>query len=228
MVDLTLVGCGDDRGFRMGRLVFALLLALVFALVIWQVSRYSPVEVPETLVIYCFSAMQEAMERGVFPGFQRYWLNETGRRVELIPTFAGSGVITRRIIDRLPAEVAILSSKLDALELLQSGIIIRESGEEFPEGRVLCRTPLVIAVRAGNPLGISSFEDLRNAEVRYIHPDPVTSGGGQWALLAAYGSELRKTGDEDRAVHRGRGDRAPGRCRHRALRAARGRGEGLP
>jgi ABC-type sulfate transport system substrate-binding protein len=48
-------------------------------------------------------------------------------------------------------------------------------------------------VRKGNPKGISDFPDLAKAGVKVIHPDPVSSGGAQWSLLAIYGSELKKS-----------------------------------
>jgi sulfate transport system substrate-binding protein len=51
----------------------------------------------------------------------------------------------------------------------------------------------VILVRKGNPKGIHDFPDLAKPGVRVIHPDPVSSGGAQWSILAIYGSELKKS-----------------------------------
>jgi sulfate transport system substrate-binding protein len=48
-------------------------------------------------------------------------------------------------------------------------------------------------VRTGNPKGITDFPDLGKPGVRLIHPDPVSSGGAQWSILAIYGSELEKS-----------------------------------
>jgi sulfate/thiosulfate transport system substrate-binding protein len=52
----------------------------------------------------------------------------------------------------------------------------------------LNRTPFIILVRPGNPLNIQDFADLTRPGVGVVHPDPLTSGGAQWALLAEYHS----------------------------------------
>jgi sulfate transport system substrate-binding protein len=54
----------------------------------------------------------------------------------------------------------------------------------------------VILVAKGNPKGIHDFADLSKQGVRVIHPDPVSSGGAQWSILAIYGSELMKSEKE--------------------------------
>ena len=55
--------------------------------------------------------------------------------------------------------------------------------------------------RAGNPKSLHSFEDLAGGGVEVIYPDPTTSGGAQWAVLALYGSVLKAselaTGEPD-------------------------------
>src|SRR5262249_8433607 len=50
-----------------------------------------------------------------------------------------------------------------------------------------------ILVRKGNPKGIHDFADLAKPGIKLIHPDPISSGGAQWSILAIYGSELKKT-----------------------------------
>src|SRR5207237_2842816 len=51
--------------------------------------------------------------------------------------------------------------------------------------------------------GIKDFPDLAKPGVKVIHPDPVSSGGAQWSILAIYGSELVKSekqaGESDKA-----------------------------
>jgi ABC-type sulfate transport system substrate-binding protein len=54
----------------------------------------------------------------------------------------------------------------------------------------------VIIVRQGNPKGIHDFSDLAKPGIRLIHPDPISSGGAQWSILAIYGSELKKSEKE--------------------------------
>jgi sulfate transport system substrate-binding protein len=61
------------------------------------------------------------------------------------------------------------------------------------------RTPFVILVRRGNPKGIRDFADLARPGVRIVHPDPLTSGGALWAILAEYGAgeRVRSGGGRD-------------------------------
>jgi sulfate transport system substrate-binding protein len=56
----------------------------------------------------------------------------------------------------------------------------------------------VIIVRKGNPKGIRDFSDLAKPGIRLIHPDPISSGGAQWSILAIYGSELKKSEAESK------------------------------
>jgi sulfate transport system substrate-binding protein len=55
-------------------------------------------------------------------------------------------------------------------------------------------------------LGIKDWADLTDPGVELIHPDPRTSGGAQWALLAEYGSSmLLKSGTKEAACEQLRG-----------------------
>jgi sulfate transport system substrate-binding protein len=90
-----------------------------------------------------------------------------------------------------PADLAILSIERDA-ERLYNGKATTTDWRTYPNRGVINKTPFVILVRKGNPLGIRDFADLAKPGLRLIHPDPVSSGGAQWSILAIYGSELKK------------------------------------
>jgi sulfate transport system substrate-binding protein len=55
---------------------------------------------------------------------------------------------------------------------------------------------MVIVVRPGNPARISGFGDLAQPGLNLVHADPRTSGAGEWAVLAEYGSALRESSNE--------------------------------
>jgi len=69
---------------------------------------------------------------------------------------------------------------------------------------IVNKTPFVIIVRQGNPKGIHDFSDLAKPGIRLIHPDPISSGGAQWSILAIYGSELKKSEKESSEPDKGR------------------------
>lgn len=152
-----------------------------------------------TVVVYGFSILGEVMNEGVFPAFQAEWQEKTGEQIEFISSFAGSGTITNQIVMGVPAQVAILSLELDANRLVSENVVSGQTWLELPYAGVLNRTPFIIQVRPSNPRRITDFSDLTKAGLGVVHPDPLTSGGAQWAILAEYGSALRKSNDESEA-----------------------------
>jgi sulfate transport system substrate-binding protein len=151
---------------------------------------------PRTVIFYGFSILGEAMDHAVLPAFTRRWQAETGERVEVITAFAGSGTVTSQLILGVPAHLALLSLELDAQRLADAGVIPPGSWKRLPYGGVVNRTPFILLVRAGNPKGIHDFADLARPGVRVVHPDPLTSGGANWALLAEYGAAARRAPPE--------------------------------
>ncbi|MGQ0550121.1 MAG: substrate-binding domain-containing protein, partial [Armatimonadota bacterium] len=123
-----------------------------------------------------------------------------GERVEFISSFASSGTITNQLIMGVPAQVGILSLELDALRLVDKRVLSGPTWRTLPHKGILNRTPFIIMVRPGNPRQIRDFETLAATPgVGVVHPDPLTSGGAQWALLAEYGAALRRTKDREAA-----------------------------
>ncbi|MFN8008452.1 MAG: substrate-binding domain-containing protein [Terriglobia bacterium] len=134
------------------------------------------------------------MKKAIFPMFEKLWLTKTGERLEIISSFAGSGTITNQLLMGVPAEIALLSLEWEATRLSASSLVQDKSWHRLPFQGVLNQTPIVILVRPGNPLGISDFSDLARPGIRIIHPDPATSGGANWAIVAEYGSTLDQQG----------------------------------
>lgn len=179
-----------SRVFRI-EIRLGLMAALGLAVVIAAHGCLKPVTEPptRTLIVYGFSILGETLNKGIFPAFAEQWLEERGERIQLLGAFAGSGTVTNQILFGAPADVAILSHEVDALRLRRAGII-RTDWRTFPHRGVVNRTPFVIVTRPGNPLGIRDFADLARPGTEIAHPDPLTSGGALWSILAEYGSAL--------------------------------------
>ena len=154
------------------------------------------------ITLYGFSIMKESLEKGIFPGFAAKWKKEQGQDVRFTSSFAGSETVTNQIIQGVPADVAILSIDRDAQRLKDNGFVTSD-WHMLPYKGIVNKTPFVILVRKGNSKSILDFPDLARPGMRVIHPDPVSSGGAQWSILAIYGSELVKSqkqnGEPDRA-----------------------------
>jgi sulfate transport system substrate-binding protein len=152
---------------------------------------------PQTIVFYGFSVLGEVMNHAIFPAFQKEWESRTGHRVEFISSFAGSGTVRNQLVMGVPAHVALLSLELDADQLAAARVIPDQSWRQLPQQGVVNRTPFVFLVRPGNPRNIHDFADLARPGVKIVHPDPLTSGGANWAVVAEYGAAVRKSGTPD-------------------------------
>ena len=148
------------------------------------------------ITLYGFSIMKESLEKGVFPGCAAKWKREHGQDVRFTSSFAGSETVTNQILQGVNAEIAILSIERDA-QRLRDNKFVTSDWHGLPAKGIVNKTPFVILVKAGNPKGIRDFADLAKPGVRLIHPDPVSSGGAQWSILAIYGSELVKSEKEN-------------------------------
>jgi len=96
----------------------------------------------------------------------------------------------------VPAHLALLSMEPDAERLSEAGLIEPGSWKRLPYSGVVNRTPFVILVRPGNPKHIRSFSDLAQPGIKIVHPDPLTSGAANWAILAEYGAGLRQNPEQ--------------------------------
>jgi sulfate transport system substrate-binding protein len=101
----------------------------------------------------------------------------------------------------VPAELALFSLELDAQRLSTSHLVEDQSWHRLPCQGVLNRTPIVFLARPGNLLGIHDFADLVRPGVRIIHPDPLTSGGANWAIMAEYASSLNQIPGQPQAAY---------------------------
>ena len=156
-----------------------------------------------TITLYGFSIMKESLEKAIFPGFTAKWKQQHGQVVQFQSSFAGSETVTNQILRGAPSEIAILAIERDVQRLQKDGFVTAD-WHALPGNGIVNKTPFVIIVRQGNPKGISDFSDLAKPGVRLIHPDPISSGGAQWSILAIYGSELKKSEKESGEADKGR------------------------
>jgi sulfate transport system substrate-binding protein len=169
---------------------------VVLALLVASCLPQPPAEGGDlTITLYGFSIMKESLEKAIFPGFSAKWKQLHGQDVRFQSSYAGSETVTNQIIQGAPAEIAILSIERD-VDRLKSGGFVTSDWQALPANGLVNKTPFVIIVRQGNPKNIRDFADLGAPGIRLIHPDPISSGGAQWSILAIYGSELKKSETE--------------------------------
>ncbi|MGH9767947.1 MAG: extracellular solute-binding protein [Blastocatellia bacterium] len=177
---------------KLARGIFASCVALLLIFESSACRRKSDAAKEATITIYGFSVVKEGLESVILPAYQQEWEKKTGQRLTFETSYAGSEIVANQIVAGAEADVAILAIERNADRLVRPEVTKHE-WRKLPYGGIINKTPMVIAVRQGNPKGIRDFGDLAKPGVRLIHSDPASSGAGQWSLLAIYGSELIKS-----------------------------------
>ena len=148
-----------------------------------------------TLTLVAYSTPREAYE-AIIPLFQA---TEAGAGVTVDTSFGSSGEQSRAVENGLPADVVALSLAPDIDRLVPLGLVAEEWAADAFNGFVTTSV-VVFAVRPGNPKNIQTWDDLLRDDVQVITPNPLTSGGAKWNILAAYGAQLQAGKTHDEAV----------------------------
>ncbi len=152
-----------------------------------------------TLVAY--STPREAYE-AIIPAFQK---TAEGEGVDFEQSYAASGEQSRAVESGLPADFVAFSLEPDVTRLVDADLVDANWAEDEYNGMVT-DSVVVFAVRPGNPKNIHTWDDLLQEGLEVITPNPFTSGGAQWNIMAAYGAQL------EQGKTRGGGRRVPARA----------------
>lgn len=124
---------------------------------------------------------------------------EAGAGVTFDESYASSGEQSRAVAGGLPADVVALSLEPDVTRLVGEGLVA-ESWKDDAFGGMVTDSVVVFAVRPGNPKNIRTWADLAREGVEVITPNPFTSGGARWNVMAAYGAQLEEGKSEEEAL----------------------------
>ncbi|GGH88994.1 ABC transporter permease [Pseudomonas fluvialis] len=132
--------------------------------------------------------------------FNKHWQAQGNEAVTIQQSHGGSGKQARAVIDGLRADVVTLALAGDIDELYKLGKLIPQNWQErLPDASTPYTSTIVFLVRKGNPKGIKDWDDLVKPGVAVITPNPKTSGGARWNLLAAWAFAQQKYGSEAQA-----------------------------
>ena len=91
----------------------------------------------------------------------------------------------------LSADVVNLSLAPDVSVLSQAGLIgTNWNKDKF--GGMVTDSIVVFVVRKGNPKNIKTWNDLIKPGIQVINPNPFTSGGARWNVMAAWGAQIKQ------------------------------------
>src|SRR5215831_17128667 len=142
-----------------------------------------------TLILGAYSAPREVYGE-IIPLFQKFWLDKTGKKVVFQESYDASGAQSRAIAGGFEADIAALSLEGDITRLVDAKLITHDWKANDYKG-IVSTSVVVFAVREGNPKKIADWVDLAQPGLEILTPDPATSGGAQWNLLAALGATER-------------------------------------
>lgn len=141
-----------------------------------------------SLTLAAYSVPREAFHEAILPAYVAQRKKE-GVAVQVSESYLASGAQSRAVASGFEADIVALSLEPDVERLVDTGLVARNWNTT--SGGIISRSVVVIAFRAGNPKGIRGWEDLVRPDVEVLTPNPKTSGGAMWNILAAVGAVRR-------------------------------------
>jgi sulfate/thiosulfate transport system substrate-binding protein len=146
--------------------------------------------------VVAYSTPQQAFEEGIIPAFEG---TPAGEGSSFSTSFGSSGDQRRAVEAGQSADFVDLSLEPDMTSLVEAGLVPKDWNANQHKG-IITDSVVVISVRPGNPEGIEGWEDIVSGEVEIITPNPATSGGAKWNIMAAYGSQIAAGKSPDEAL----------------------------
>jgi sulfate/thiosulfate-binding protein len=145
-----------------------------------------------TVSLVAYSTPKDAYGK-IISAFQN---TAAGNGISFNQSYGASGDQARAVAAGLAADVVNLSLDPDVDYLVRKGIVPKNWKANAHRG-IVNDSIVVFVVRDGNPKHIKGWGDLIKPGVKVITPNPFTSGGARWNVMAAYGA-LRRQGKGDK------------------------------
>ncbi|MEA2391439.1 MAG: sulfate/thiosulfate transport system substrate-binding protein [Solirubrobacteraceae bacterium] len=179
----------------MRRFLILPLLALVFAVALTGCGGSSGSGSGKKVTLAAYSTPKEAYAKLI----TAFNATPAGTLVSFSQSFGASGEQSRAVDAGLPADVVAFSLEPDVTRLVKSGLVSPTWNAGTDKGNVT-DSVVVLAVRKGNPKHIRTFDDLIKPGVKVVTPNPITSGGARWNVMAAYGAARREGKSDAQAI----------------------------
>ena len=137
--------------------------------------------------------------KDINPAFVAEWKKTTGENITIKQSHGGSSKQARAVADGLEASVVTMNQANDIDMLADRGLVAKDWAKKFPDNAAPYYSTMVFLVRKGNPKGIKDWADLAKPGVKVVIPNPKTAGNGRYTYLAAWGSVIKKGGNEAQA-----------------------------
>jgi sulfate/thiosulfate-binding protein len=179
--------CADGRqgGRRIGPIAA---MAAVLALALGVAACGSSSGNSGSVDIVAYSTPETVYKDGLLPAFEK---TSEGSGASFSTSFGPSGDQSRAVESGQPASVAHFSITPDMERLVDAGKVDANWDQNSYDGFVQ-DSVVVFVVRKGNPENIQTWDDLVKPGIEVLTPNPFSSGGARWNLMAAYGSKLEE------------------------------------
>ena len=162
-----------------------LLIALALVLVLPSAAAADRKDTTLSVVAY-------SIPTAVYPKLiAAYQATPQGKGVNFQTSFAASEVQSKAVAAGLPADVVNFSISTDMDRLVQTGQVSK-AWDANPYHGIVSKSVVVFVLRNGNPKHIRTWDDLVKPGVQVVFPNPFSSGGARWDVMAAYGAMLRE------------------------------------
>jgi sulfate/thiosulfate-binding protein len=138
------------------------------------------------LALVAYSTPQVVYD-DVIPAFAK---TDAGKGVGFTQSYGASGDQSRAVESGQAADVVAFSLAPDVDRLVKAGLV-SDSWANTPTKGMVSDSVVALMVRKGNPKGIHTWADLLKPGVAVLTPNPFTSGGAKWNMMAAYGAQLK-------------------------------------
>ena len=140
-----------------------------------------------TLSLVAYSTPRQAYSK-LIPAFQK---TAAGQGVNFTQSYGASGDQARAVAAGLKADIVELSLAPDVDTPVKACLVDANWKQKAYHGMVT-DSVVVFVLRDGNPKHIRTWDDLTKKGVSVITPNPFTSGGARWNVMAAYGAWLKQ------------------------------------
>src|SRR6478752_5222378 len=145
-----------------------------------------------SVALVAYSTPKDAYGQ-IISAFQK---TSAGNGSNFSQSYGASGDQARAVAAGLKADLVALSLDPDINLLVGKGLVPKNWSANSHKG-VVSDSVVVFVVRDGNPKHIKGWGDLVKPGIQVITPNPFTSGGARWNVMAAYGA-LRRSGKTDK------------------------------
>ncbi|HEX8771569.1 MAG TPA: sulfate ABC transporter substrate-binding protein [Acidimicrobiales bacterium] len=147
------------------------------------------------LALVAYSTPQDAYDK-ITEAFSE---TSEGSKVTFTKSYGASGDQSRAVESGLAADYVAFSLEPDMTRLVKKGLVAPEWNANQYKGMVT-DSVVVFVVRKGNPKHVKTWADLTKPGVEVITPNPFTSGGARWNVMAAFGQAVKSGGSEQNGV----------------------------